>query len=31
MGCNCLKTRFEYEINNQRIDELSKSKTNYLF
>ena len=26
MGCNCLKDRLEYEINNQRIDELGKSQ-----
>jgi len=30
MGCNCLKDRLEYEINNQRIDELSKSQKNLI-
>ena len=24
MGCDCIKERLEYEINNQRFDELSK-------
>ena len=27
MGCNCFTDKSEYEINNQRFDELSKLKT----
>ena len=30
MGCHCLKDKLEYEINNQRIDELSKSHKYYI-
>ena len=26
MGCKCLKDKMEYEIDNQRIDDLSKSE-----
>ena len=31
MGCRCLKDKMEYEINNQRFDELSKLKKRILY
>ena len=31
MGCRCFKDKMEYEINNQRFDELSKLKKGILY